>query len=110
MTKNPWKEAFLSENIIATIVVLGEGVVWYSGQFWPLYYLGTVVKLDPLATAYIVGGGVPFPRADLETLRALPRTAAYLLRGHLAPGLSFSRRNRGPGPAGGILDVIRLAA
>jgi MFS family permease len=62
MTKNPWKEAFLSANIkyvlIATIVVLGEGVVWYSGQFWPLYYLGTVVKLDPLATSYIVGGGL----------------------------------------------------
>ena len=58
MTKNPWKEAFLSANIkyvlIATIVVLGEGVVWYSGQFWPLYYLGTVGKLDPLTTAYIV--------------------------------------------------------
>src|SRR5581483_11970532 len=62
MTKNPWKEAFLSQNIkyvlIATIVVLGEGVVWYSGQFWPLYYLGTVIKLDPLTTAYIVGGGL----------------------------------------------------
>ena len=62
MTKNPWKEAFLSENIkyvlIATIVVLGEGVVWYSGQFWPLYYLGTVVKLDTLTTAYIVGAGL----------------------------------------------------
>ena len=62
MTKNPWKEAFLSANIkyvlIATIVVLGEGVVWYSGQFWPLYYLGTVIKLDPLTTAYIVGGGL----------------------------------------------------
>src|SRR5213079_1898866 len=43
MTKNPWKEAFLSSNIkfvlIASIVVIGEGVVWYSGQFWALYYL-----------------------------------------------------------------------
>src|SRR6201987_1918287 len=62
MTKNPWKEAFLSENIkyvlIATIIVLGEGVVWYSSQFWALYYLGTVVKLDTLTTAYIVGGGL----------------------------------------------------
>src|ERR1700751_4993029 len=62
MTKNPWKEAFGSANIkyvlIATIIVLGEGVVWYSGQFWPLYYLGTVVKLDTLTTAYIVGGGL----------------------------------------------------
>src|SRR5205823_13829981 len=42
MTKNPWKEAFLSSNIklvgIASIVVLGEGVVWYSSQFWPLIY------------------------------------------------------------------------
>src|SRR6266704_3725241 len=31
---NPWREAFLSENIkyvvIASIVVIGEGVVWYS--------------------------------------------------------------------------------
>src|SRR5207249_855640 len=36
--KNPWKEAFLSQNIkyvlIASAVVIGEGVVWYSGQFW----------------------------------------------------------------------------
>ncbi len=62
MTKNPWKEAFLSTNIkfvlIATIIVLGEGVVWYSGQFWALYFLGTVSKLDPLTTAYIVGAGL----------------------------------------------------
>src|SRR6185437_1052734 len=49
MTKNPWKEAFLSQNIkfvlIATVIVLGEGVVWYSGQFWPLFFLGTVSKV-----------------------------------------------------------------
>ncbi len=39
-SKNPWREAFLSSNfkfvVIATIVVLGEGVVWYSSQFWAL--------------------------------------------------------------------------
>jgi MFS family permease len=62
MTKNPWKEAFLSANmkyvLIATIVVLGEGVVWYSSQFWALYFLQTVQKLDPLTTAYIVGAGL----------------------------------------------------
>src|SRR5690349_11436268 len=62
MAKNPWKEAFLSANfkfvLIATIVVLGEGVVWYSGQFWALYFLGTVSKVDPLTTAYIVGAGL----------------------------------------------------
>src|ERR1700739_4535986 len=59
MTKNPWKEAFLSQNIkyvlIATIVVLGEGVVWYSGQFWPLYFLQQVSKVTLLQSSYIVG-------------------------------------------------------
>ena len=59
MTKNPWKEAFLSPNIkyvlIATIVVLGEGVVWYSGQFWALYFLQQVSKVDLLHSSYIVG-------------------------------------------------------
>jgi MFS family permease len=62
MTKNPWKEAFLSANIkfvlIATIVVLGEGVVWYSGQFWALYFLQQVSKVDALTTSYIVGAGL----------------------------------------------------
>ncbi len=62
MAANPWKEAFLSSNIkfvlIASIVVIGEGVVWYSGQFWALYFMQQVSKLDPLTTAYIVGGGL----------------------------------------------------
>jgi MFS family permease len=59
MTKNPWKEAFLSANIkyvlIASIVVIGEGVVWYSGQFWALYFLQQVSKVDLLHSSYIVG-------------------------------------------------------
>src|SRR6201982_1444184 len=62
MTKNPWKEAFLSSNIklvlIATVVVLGQGVVWYSGQFWALYFLQQVSKLDGLTTSYLVGAGL----------------------------------------------------
>lgn len=59
---NPWKEAFLSSNIkyvgIATIVLIGQGVVWYSGQFWALYFLQQVSKLDPLTSAYIVGAAL----------------------------------------------------
>src|SRR6516162_2656624 len=58
-TRNPWKEAFFSANIkyvmIASIVVIGEGVVWYSGQFWALYFLQQVSKVDALTSAYIVG-------------------------------------------------------
>jgi MFS family permease len=62
MTRNPWKEAFLSSNIkyvgIATIVLIGQGVVWYSGQFWALYFLQQVSKVDPLNSAYIVGAAL----------------------------------------------------
>jgi MFS family permease len=62
MTKNPWKEAFLSSNIkyigIATIVLIGQGVVWYSGQFWALYFLQQVSKVDPLTSAFIVGAAL----------------------------------------------------
>jgi len=61
-SRNPWKEAFISANfkfvVIATIIVLGEGVVWYSSQFWALYFLQTVAKVDTLTTAYIVGAGL----------------------------------------------------
>src|ERR1041385_694991 len=56
---NPWREAFLSKNIkyvlIASVVVLGQGCVWYSGQFWALYFLQTVKKLDVLTSSWIVG-------------------------------------------------------
>jgi MFS family permease len=62
MTKNPWKEAFISSNIkyilIATIVLIGQGVVWYSGQFWALYFLQQVSKVDALSSAYIVGAAL----------------------------------------------------
>jgi MFS family permease len=62
MTKNPWKEAFISSNIkyilIAIIVLIGQGVVWYSGQFWALYFLQQVSKVDPLTSAYIVGAAL----------------------------------------------------
>ncbi len=62
-SKNPWREAFgnpanLKYVVIATIVVLGQGVVWYSGQFWALYFLQQVSKVDALTTAYIVGAGL----------------------------------------------------
>lgn len=61
-TRNPWKEAFLSANIkyigIAIVVLIGQGVVWYSGQFWALYFLQQVSKVDPVTSAYIVGAAL----------------------------------------------------
>ena len=59
ISTSPWREAFLSSNIkyvlIASIVVIGEGVVWYSGQFWALYFLQQVMKPDVLRPAIITG-------------------------------------------------------
>src|SRR5207245_2829568 len=62
---NPWREAFWSQNIryvlIASIVVIGEGVVWYSGQFWALYLLQQVQKPGVLHTARIRYSSVSVP-------------------------------------------------
>ena len=58
-SRNPWAEAFTGPNLkfvlIATVVVLGEGVVWYSSQFWALYFLQTVKSIDVLHSSVIVG-------------------------------------------------------
>ena len=59
---NPWREAFLSENLkyvlIASVVVIGEGVVWYSSQFWALYFVQQVQKPDVLTPAIITGAAL----------------------------------------------------
>ena len=69
MVKNPWREAFLSANIefilVAIVGLIGQGVVWYSGQFWALYLLQTVKKLDVLTSSYICRRGVAHRDADL---------------------------------------------
>ena len=36
-------------------MVIGQGVVWYSGQFWALYFLQQVSKVDVVTSSYIVG-------------------------------------------------------
>jgi MFS family permease len=60
--QNPWREAFLGRNLryvlIATVVVLGQGCVWYSSQFWALYFLQTVQKIDVLDSSLIVGAAL----------------------------------------------------
>ena len=61
-SSNPWREAFWSQNIryvlIASVVVIGEGVVWYSGQFWALYFIQQVQKPDVLHPAMITGAAL----------------------------------------------------
>src|SRR5262245_27200751 len=61
-TKNPWKEAFLSSNIryviIASIMVFGEGVVWYSSQYWTYFYLQKGAGMDLITASWIIGAGL----------------------------------------------------
>ena len=35
-------------------MVLGQGCVWYSGQFWALFFLQKVKNVDVLASSYII--------------------------------------------------------
>src|SRR5258706_13150179 len=59
---NPWREAFTGESLqyvaIASIVVIGEGVVWYSGQFWALFFIQQILKPDVLTPAVIIGAAL----------------------------------------------------
>jgi MFS family permease len=73
---NPWREAFTGPNLkyvgIATIVVLGQGCVWYSSQFWALFFLQNVNKVDLLNSSLIVG-----TNAVWASTHSLGQTLAY---------------------------------
>ena len=66
----PLKEAFTKwENLKRVLISLfgataGQGVVWYTGQFYALFYLQTVLKVNATSVNYIVGIalllGMPF--------------------------------------------------
>src|SRR5687768_15835299 len=56
----PLKEAFTQwENLKRVLISLfgataGQGVVWYTGQFYALFYLQTILKVNPRSANYIV--------------------------------------------------------
>lgn len=59
-SKSPLRDSFLEpENRRMVIIALlgataGQGVVWYTGQFYALYYLQTVLKVDFVLTNQII--------------------------------------------------------
>ena len=60
VSKNPTVESFLSSGRNWRLILIAlfgatapEGVVWYTGQFYALFYMTTVLKI-PLVTVYIV--------------------------------------------------------
>ena len=56
----PLKEAFTKwANLKRVLISLfgataGQGVVWYTGQFYALFYLQTILKVNPVSASYIV--------------------------------------------------------
>ncbi len=66
----PLKEAFTKwKNLKRVLISLfgataGQGVVWYTGQFYALFYLQTILKVNPTSANYIVAiallMGMPF--------------------------------------------------
>jgi len=66
----PLKEAFTRwENLKRVLISLfgataGQGVVWYTGQFYALFYLQTILRVNTTSANYIVATallfGIPF--------------------------------------------------
>ncbi|HSF24215.1 MAG TPA: MFS transporter [Blastocatellia bacterium] len=66
----PLKEAFTRwPNLKLVLISLfgataGQGVVWYTGQFYALFYLQTILKVNGTSANYVVAGalllGMPF--------------------------------------------------
>ncbi len=64
ISKNPIKESFgnrynLKWVLLALVgATMGQGVVWYTGQFYALFYLQTVFKVSLVDSNLIVGAAV----------------------------------------------------
>jgi MFS family permease len=93
---NPWREAFTGSNLkyvlIASAIVIGEGCVWYSSQFWALYFLQTVKHVDVLASSLIVGGGLLLGAPTLVLFGALSDRIGrkpIILAGFLLAALTY---------------------
>jgi MFS family permease len=66
----PLKEAFTQKANLKRVVIslfgatAGQGVVWYTGQFYALFYLQTILKVNGTSANYIVACalilGMPF--------------------------------------------------
>jgi len=56
----PLKEAFARWSNLKQVLVslfgatAGQGVVWYTGQFYALFYLQAILKVDKVASNYII--------------------------------------------------------
>jgi MFS family permease len=66
----PLRDAFLHKDSLKRVLVslfgatAGQGVVWYTGQFYALFYLQTILKVNAASASHIVAMalvlGMPF--------------------------------------------------
>jgi MFS family permease len=74
----PLVDAFANpENRRRVLITLfgataGQGVVWYTGQFYAFFYMQTILKIDKIEAAYIISAAI---------LLALP---FFVIFGHLS--------------------------
>jgi MFS family permease len=69
LSKNPLKESFANkENLQLVLLALfgataGQGVVWYTGQFYAMYFIEGILQVNQFQTWTIIGiallGGTP---------------------------------------------------
>jgi MFS family permease len=69
-SSQPLKEAFTQwDNLKRVLISLfgataGQGVVWYTGQFYALFYLQTILNVNPTSANYVIAipllMGMPF--------------------------------------------------
>ncbi|MBW8880973.1 MAG: MFS transporter [Asticcacaulis sp.] len=63
-SKAPFAEAFLQwKNLKVVLLALfglvaGQGVVWYCGQFYSLFFLQNLLHVDPNTAYFLVGGAL----------------------------------------------------
>lgn len=64
LAKNPIKESFGNPYNLKWVLLalfgatMGQGVVWYTGQFYALFYLQKIFMVDLVQSNYIVGGAL----------------------------------------------------
>jgi len=63
-SKSPLRDSFAKWGNLKIVLlalfglVMGEAVVWYTGQFYALIFLTQVLKVDPLTASILVAGGL----------------------------------------------------
>lgn len=76
-SSRPLVEAFTHwDNLKRVLISLfgataGQGVVWYTGQFYALFYLSTVLKVNDLSAQYIVAIALLFAMPLFVVMGAL---------------------------------------